>query len=391
MSVRSNRIAYGLTAAVLAVLLYLFGSPVLLLALLLLGVLAVAMGVGLRHDTAHVRLECRTRGSCLAGRELELRIFAERDRMLLAGRCVYMRTLIHNAMTGAEQYKTLVLPLWGKGDGFSLKFSPANCGELTITCEKAWLGDHLELFSLPLPGFAPVRTTVYPPNVSMEVILDRQNEGKTWEDGPMLNRPGTDKSETYDVRDYRQGDDVRAIHWKLSVKEDNLIVRIPGSPGFFDMVLLADFGKNKSGVPTAPEKRNSALAYGSAVLQQMVRKGVRCCLALPGSDGMTLLPVESRQDYRQAMAQWMATPLPENTGDAVRLFRSERLEGRFARMLLLNLDGLTEERPLVGSAMAVTVLSVIPGAAGQTREVGSLRVTELPAPPDRETVYRLYC
>lgn len=174
-------------------------------------------------------------------------------------------------------------------------------------------------------------------------------------------------------------------------KEDKPIVRIPGSPGFFDMVVLADFGKAQQGQPIAPEKRNAAYAYGSAALQQMVRKGVRCCLALPEGDSITLLPMENRQDYRQAMARWMATPLPANTGDAMCLLRLEHLENRFARLLLLSVDGLTDEQELHGCSMAITVLSAVESGSEQTREVDSIRVTELPAKPDRERVYRLYC
>ena len=137
---------------------------------------------------------------------------------------------IRNSMTGEERHRTLALPLWGKGEGFALKLVPESCGELVITCEKAWVQDHLKLFSRALPPFDPVRITIYPASVGLEVILDRQDAGKYREDGPMLNRPGTDKSETFDVREYRPGDDVRAIHWKLSVKEDKPIVRIPGRP-----------------------------------------------------------------------------------------------------------------------------------------------------------------
>lgn len=389
MSARASRIAYGLTLAALAVLLYFFGSPIVLLAIVLLLVLAAVMGLSLRKT--RISLCCTSRSSGLAGREERLQFMASRTGTLLSAACVYMQICIRNSMTGEERHRTLALPLWGKGESFTLKLVPESCGELVITCEKAWVQDHLKLFSRSLPPFDPVRVTIYPANVGLEVILDRQDVGRNREDGPMLNRPGTDKSETFDVRDYRPGDDVRAIHWKLSVKEDKPIVRIPGSPGFFDMVVLADFGKVQQGQPIAPERRNAALAYGSAVLQQMVRKGVRCCLALPEVDRITLLSMENRQDYRQAMARWMATPLPANTGDAMRLFRLEHLENRFARLLLLSVDGLTDEQELHGSTMAITVLSTVENGSEQTREVGSIRVTELPAKPDRERVYRLYC
>ena len=391
MSARANRLAYGLTLLALGLMLYFFASPIALLAIVLLLAFGAFMALGLGRDSAHVTLVCETRPSALAGREIELHIAAHKSAALLCAGCVYMRVTAANTMTGETRQRGLALPLWGKGDDYVLKFEPTGCGELVITCDRAWLQDSLGLFRRPLFPFAPVRMTVYPPNVGLEVLLDRQNEGKNREDGPMLNRPGTDKTETFDVRDYRPGDDVRSIHWKLSVKEDKPIVRIPGSPGFFDMAVLADFGRSQNGQPIAPEKRNAALAYGSAVLQQMVRRGVRCCLALPESDGMALLPVESRRDYRQAMARWMATPLPANTGDAMRLFRSEHLEGRFARLLLLNVDSLTDEQELRGSSMAITVLSAVDSADEQTREVGSIRVAELPAKPERDRVYRLYC
>lgn len=389
MSARASRVSYGLTLAALAVLLYFYGSPIVLLAILLLLALAAVMGLALRKT--RISLCCTSRSSGLAEREESLQFTALKTGALLSAACVYMQICIRNSMTGEEGHRTLALPLWGKGEGFALKLVPESCGELVITCEKAWVQDHLKLFARTLLPFDPVRITIYPASVGLEVILDRQDAGKYREDGPMLNRPGTDKSETFDVREYRPGDDVRAIHWKLSVKEDKPIVRIPGSPGFFDMVVLADFGKAQQGQPIAPEKRNAAYAYGSAALQQMVRKGVRCCLALPEGDSITLLPMENRQDYRQAMARWMATPLPANTGDAMRLFRLEHLENRFARLLLLSVDGLTDEQELHGCSMAITVLSAVESGSEQTREVDSIRVTELPAKPDRERVYRLYC
>ena len=74
----------------------------------------------------------------------------------------------------------------------------------------------------------------------------------------------------------------------------------------------------------------------------------------------------------------------------MRLFRLEHLENRFAR-LLLSVDGLTDEQELHGCSMAITVLSAVESGSEQTREVDSIRVTELPAKPDRERVYRLYC
>ena len=38
-------------------------------------------------------------------------------------------------------------------------------------------------------------------------------------------QPGTDVSQIFDVREYRPGDRLQRIHWKLSAKSDGLLVR----------------------------------------------------------------------------------------------------------------------------------------------------------------------
>lgn len=39
------------------------------------------------------------------------------------------------------------------------------------------------------------------------------------------SRPGDDPGETYDIREYRSGDSIRQIHWKLSGKLDDIMIR----------------------------------------------------------------------------------------------------------------------------------------------------------------------
>ena len=44
------------------------------------------------------------------------------------------------------------------------------------------------------------------------------------------DRKGSDMTETYELRDYRPGDNLHGIHWKLSGKLDKLIFREPAQP-----------------------------------------------------------------------------------------------------------------------------------------------------------------
>ena len=38
-------------------------------------------------------------------------------------------------------------------------------------------------------------------------------------------RPGDDPGETFDIREYQEGDSIRQIHWKLTGKLDKMMIR----------------------------------------------------------------------------------------------------------------------------------------------------------------------
>jgi len=55
-------------------------------------------------------------------------------------------------------------------------------------------------------------------------------------------RPGSDISETFAIREYRPGDPIKSIHWKLSGKTDKLLVREYGLPVDNNILILMESG-----------------------------------------------------------------------------------------------------------------------------------------------------
>ena len=102
----------------------------------------------------------------------------------------------------------------------------AHAGAYLCQVEKARVYDYLGLFRLPVRAPAPVETVIRPvpreparlPN--LRHFLVRQLKPK----------PGGGFSEAHELRDYRPGDSMREIHWKLSVKTDRTIVREAQEP-----------------------------------------------------------------------------------------------------------------------------------------------------------------
>lgn len=102
----------------------------------------------------------------------------------------------------------------------------SHAGAYLCQVEKARVYDYLGLFRLPVRAPAPVETVIRPvpreparlPN--LRHFLVRQLKPK----------PGGGFSEEHELRDYRPGDSLRDIHWKLSVKTDRTIVREAQEP-----------------------------------------------------------------------------------------------------------------------------------------------------------------
>lgn len=60
-------------------------------------------------------------------------------------------------------------------------------------------------------------------------------------------RPGNDNSEIFDVREFRDGDKIQSIHWKLSAKTQELVVREDSQPLACPVVLLLEGSGIRSG------------------------------------------------------------------------------------------------------------------------------------------------
>lgn len=61
------------------------------------------------------------------------------------------------------------------------------------------------------------------------------------------DKPGDDTSEIFEVRDYREGDNMSRVHWKLSVRQGRILVKDFSSPIFKSVLLIVNSGSNEPG------------------------------------------------------------------------------------------------------------------------------------------------
>ena len=157
-------------------------------------------------------------------------------------------------------------------------------------------------------------------------------------------RPGDDPGETFDIREYRPGDSVRQIHWKLTGKMDRLIIREKSFPVDDTVLILAEaFLPEKD-----PGTAQTLAEVFAAVLSSFMEQGISCQAGVyDGSTGRFYIEkLRSQEDYENILYLFLRHG---GEGDGPRMI-SEYLhtpgQQRFANYIYIT--GAPEEEDLRG-------------------------------------------
>ena len=157
------------------------------------------------------------------------------------------RVCIRNTFAGKGQKG------WYPGDvlypgenQYSYRFKPQGAGFYHIELKKVRIYDMTGMFYLNRKCTGSAKFYVLPKIVDVGVRLSEQTrnfygESDSYDDF----HPGQDQSEIFDVREFRAGDRIQSIEWKLSAKQDQLYVREGSLPMACPVVLFLEASNRK--------------------------------------------------------------------------------------------------------------------------------------------------
>ncbi len=172
-----------------------------------------------------------------------------------------------------------------------------HCGFLTAELRRGRVYDPLGLFCLPLRLPEPKTMVILPPALppepmpSLVQLLQQQTRAK----------PGGGAAELYDHRIYRPGDPVRDIHWKLSLKSEELVVREPLEPIHRSLVLALR-------TPRGPENRRENLGNLRYLSRWLLEHEAAHSLVWVEGTELRSLDIQEEQDLTQALCQACLAP-----------------------------------------------------------------------------------
>lgn len=165
-----------------------------------------------------------------------------------------------------KRYKTIQPPL-------KMEY----CGRVDLLIRRVEVCDMLGLFRLPVPkknagataGSVYVLPELQSRSIQTEEAADLGLDSATYS----TKKPGSDPSEIFQLRDYREGDPRHSVHWKLSSRMGRLIVREFGLPLNPCLHFLLELRETAS--PASAESMlGAALAYSEYLMARSITHSI---------------------------------------------------------------------------------------------------------------------
>ena len=237
-----RRLVWGAWILISA-LLYFFennpGTRALLVASVLIPAASVLCAV---LSTKRIALSLSVPETCKKGEET---VCVVRTAGLLPGTQLCCCVNAVNRLTLETATLDLAVSAFGKQTAAAVA---THCGTVSVSVENGRVQD---LFGLWASGaiscdteYLTVQPELFIPNVAFAESETFSADGERWS----MQRPGTDPSETFSIREYLPGDPIRQIHWKLSQKNDTTMLRELGLPVAEETLLLLDTSASDDGL-----------------------------------------------------------------------------------------------------------------------------------------------
>ena len=180
------------------------------------------------------------------------------------------------------------------------KLPTEHCGCLHLRPKRIWMQDYMGLFRLPIRSSAGEEVAVRPVPVEMPEIPDL----KRYLVNAWRPKAGGGFSENHELRRYRPGDNLRQIHWKLSAKTGQYILREPME----SLRGIAVVSVELSGTPEMLDKKLGQLLWVSSyLLGKEVTHQIHCFTG----NGMEVFSISRKEEIISAIDALLTAPLAQ--------------------------------------------------------------------------------
>ncbi len=302
--------------------------------------------------------------SCRCGQQIGIKLKLVYPFFHSAGN-IQVHVVCENHVFGVKKEEFYMLePGKGKENEYTLFLDTVLCGERVVRIQELLCYDLLGLFSRRKSMEGEFVCTVYPYDVQLYVSLQKNREREQPGDIYDGKKSGSDVSEVFGLREYREGDPLQSIHWKLSGKMNQLIVREFGRPvNYHTLVLLSPaFSYGDKDVPE--ETANAVFDLGLSLSQALLNQSLAHFVGYLSGGELCCIPVDSLHSYEEMLFHLMGYPIQKDGDDTLISFLDQQLYRQYTKVVYVT--GAVNEVAARNLSVLVdlTVLQAVRGDSG---------------------------
>lgn len=329
---------------IFTILLVIFDARYLGVLLVLMLLFPAALKYLLHTDAHTMAVDVDMRNSYRMGKKDPVVLLFDRKRIPWVMGLVEVTVEWENCMLGESREETIQFYLKHNQERVPVKLGFSCCGEILIHNMQVTIYDIFGLCRLRTASFGKKRMMIHPEQLGIRVEYDRNVGGDIDEEWESLPQRGNDVSEVYDLREYRPGDSYKAIHWKISGKLDELIIREPGDAMHTEAVIILDLGRNDaSGKPVERKLISATVAFTQICCRNLLDSGINYRLAYLANDHLETKLIQSQRNMTDTLYTWMGIKMPDKNGSALKFWNRDMRDKSYSHVIYITGGSFPEE------------------------------------------------
>ncbi len=350
----------------------------------------VILRILLAVDSHHVQLSFQTQETCLRNQSIGASIQCHLTKMLLVTSGVEVYLHVINHITGEQKTERVFIATVKKEEflQYLLKFDMCGLHECEVSEVK--ILDVFGFYGMTIPFVYHQNIVVNPEPLHMQVMPSAYYHTARSDGYVTFNQHGNDSSEVFELREYTPGDDVRSIHWKVSTKLNELLVKESSQTIQMDTLVVFDGGMESEEGKTSHDELSSAMEVCATMMQKLLEQGIHYRFAYLDQLECVSHDVLSENDYFIALSKWMSTKLPQHSHKGLPLLQ-EQLKVSFSKLIYVTVGDCSEEIAKLKDDTNVTAICVYEDGEGiQLLQRGNSHIMHLPVPVIQKQALTIY-
>ena len=218
---------------------------------------------------------------------------------------------------------------------FPLTDIVSNCGQQQVLLKEAYVYDFFRLFKrkIEINKKWDYLTYPYPVHIQLELnqSIKQDRSGEIYDP----KRKGNDPSEVFNLRGYEEGDSLKSVHWKLTAKTGNLVVREFSRPINYKVLILCDASIYHQNKKVQDEVNNAIYSLAFSISEQFLLKQFPHFIGQILGEDFNAYAIDSPTSLDMAKDEMMLTPFQKSNDDTSIHFISNHLYDHFTKVIFI--------------------------------------------------------